>query len=299
MTKSQAALAAERLPFNRKERYFTGTVLPGILTGHGFGPLNDFLDLCGLDAAVDPDAAEPDLQFFTEYNFAESVYTEQDQQRWPKRAAGDTPDLVLTGPDWLLVVEAKMYDRPSNAGLSEQLARQRTLIDNWQRVLRLERDRVRHVLLVPQPLVAELHLKAGTVDSVVTWEQVRDRLSGSAAGFWSDVLAHAIAAYPQLVAKQATFLANADAKLSGRDIVCGSRRDGEDYPYKWMGRQSGFKGSYLAKDIDSGEWRTREYEVSAKPDRPNSNWFKVSAFVELLALDADAVAALCTEQQFQ
>lgn len=39
-----------RMPMNRKERYFTGTVLPMLIADNGFAHLHRFLALCGLDA---------------------------------------------------------------------------------------------------------------------------------------------------------------------------------------------------------------------------------------------------------
>ncbi|CAN5821140.1 hypothetical protein BH24ACT5_BH24ACT5_30930 [soil metagenome] len=70
--------ADERLPLNRKERYYTGTVLPMIVAADGFAHLHRFLHLSGLrvdPAWVTPLVGGQDIQFFTEYGFAESVFT--------------------------------------------------------------------------------------------------------------------------------------------------------------------------------------------------------------------------------
>lgn len=77
--------ADERLPLNRKERYYTGTVLPMIVAADGFAHLHRFLHLSGL--RVNPAGANPlvggqDIQFFTEYGFAESVFTARDKERF-------------------------------------------------------------------------------------------------------------------------------------------------------------------------------------------------------------------------
>ena len=42
---SLTSLLDSRLPMNRKERFFTGTVFPMIVAGDGFGGLQKFLDL--------------------------------------------------------------------------------------------------------------------------------------------------------------------------------------------------------------------------------------------------------------
>lgn len=124
-----AAAVTYRLPLNRKERHYTGTVLPMIVAGDGFMHLHRLLALCGLDhVQVQDDGATPlqgqqDVQFFTEYNFAESVFRPEDIQRFPhpRPRGADTPDLVITGRDWLLAIEAKMYHRPAKTDLDEAL----------------------------------------------------------------------------------------------------------------------------------------------------------------------------------
>ena len=83
------AMSSTHLPLNRKERYYTGTVLPMLIASDGFMHLGRFLGLCGLEielAGNTPFEGDQNLQFFTEYNFAESCFTEQDRIRFPNRA---------------------------------------------------------------------------------------------------------------------------------------------------------------------------------------------------------------------
>jgi len=104
---------AEWLPFNRKERFFTGTVLPGIIAADGFSRLDRFLALCGLPNVLAADPAErvSEVQFLTEYGFAESAPFDP-SETWSHYEGGrDTPDVVIAGPSWLLAVEAKLYAR--------------------------------------------------------------------------------------------------------------------------------------------------------------------------------------------
>lgn len=120
----------QRLPLNRKERYFTGTVLPGLIGDNGFAHMHRFLALCGIDVELqEPDSnpldASQDIEFFTEYGFAESVHTSKDKARFADRPyERDTPDVVIVGPDWLLAVEAKVYHRPTREALEAQLTKQ-------------------------------------------------------------------------------------------------------------------------------------------------------------------------------
>jgi len=50
-----AAASKTRLPVNRKERYYTGTVLPALIASDGLLHLPRFLRLCGLDVGVPDD----------------------------------------------------------------------------------------------------------------------------------------------------------------------------------------------------------------------------------------------------
>jgi len=120
--------SAHWLPLNRKERYYTGTVLPMLIGSDRFSQLHRFVALCGLDVEPfgrDDDGGGPGIQFFTEYNLFESIFTKEDRARFEADppTERDTPDLVLVGSDWLLVVEAKMFHKPNPATMAEQLRR--------------------------------------------------------------------------------------------------------------------------------------------------------------------------------
>ncbi|MFV0316205.1 MAG: hypothetical protein ACK5O2_04490 [Microthrixaceae bacterium] len=171
---SSTELPSEHLPFNRKERYFTGTVLPGIVAGDRLEHLDRFLDLCGLPQVLDQTAAAPKVQFLTEYGFAESAPFDS-SGIWDDCIDGrDTPDVVIAGPDWILSVEAKLYSTPTAAELEAQLGRQQELLDCWAQTLELTSDRVRLVALVAEGHRAEMGpLKWGSTDGAVGWVRVR------------------------------------------------------------------------------------------------------------------------------
>ena len=62
------------LPINRKERYYTGTVLPMIVASDGFKHFGKFLALCGIpEIALEADPNTTNVQFFSEYGFKESL----------------------------------------------------------------------------------------------------------------------------------------------------------------------------------------------------------------------------------
>ena len=120
-----------RLPINRKERYYTGTVLPMIVASDGFRALGRFLGLCGLpEVTLEADPASTNVQFFTEYGFKESLMGGA-EKRFDDPGSRDTPDLIIyveSDPSLLLGVEAKVFDRPTIADLRRQLQRQDHLL---------------------------------------------------------------------------------------------------------------------------------------------------------------------------
>ncbi|WP_375504446.1 hypothetical protein [uncultured Jatrophihabitans sp.] len=264
-----------QLPVNRKERFYTGTVLPTIVTGNGFADLNRLMELCGL---TDIDLDDLDVvQFFTEYSFAESVYTDADKARFahrPKNA--DTPDVVLRGPGWLLAIEAKMFHRPNAASLNAQYRRQSVLVDYWAARLGANPVAVRHVLLLPQALAAETG--PGLQAPVITWESLLVAYRNTAPAYWLKVLREALHRYPELASKDSLWGQNAEQKLAGAEIVAAS--EAGDQSVAWVGRSGGVNGKLLAADIASGEWKTKAYEVSsALPAGKATNWFPVAEFI--------------------
>lgn len=276
--------ATKMLPLNRKERFYTGTVLPMIVGGDGFHHLSRFLELCGLqDVAVEPDVyGVQNIQFFTEYSFSESVHTTQDRARWPETVEGDTPDLVIVGEDWLLAVEAKMFHRPTIQKLNQQIAGQKALVDLWAEKMSIHPRSIRHVALLPSALVEELDDIA--VD-VVTWEAVVEEFKEIAPSYWLAMLRAALNRYADsetygegLRSRSVlNFGSNARAKMLGQ-VVWNLYQSGE-LPFRFIGRHGGLMGKRFAADLSTGEWRNTEYEVSDAENAANKNWFPIADFV--------------------
>jgi hypothetical protein len=191
-------MLASGLPLNRKERYYTGTVLPMIVAADDFAHLHRFLMLCGMPADALPTNSDsrtsPRLQFFTEYSFVESVFTDTDRARFHDvPTSNDTPDVVLVGDDWLLAVEAKMFHDPSPQALNAQLDRQRIIVDYIAVNLHIPAARTRHVVLLPAPFAANaLHAP------VVTWEDVLHAYRVVGPEYWVATLSAAISRYHDL-----------------------------------------------------------------------------------------------------
>jgi hypothetical protein len=99
------------LPFNRKERFFTGTVFPGLVGSTGFWHLQRCLDLFGVPVQVQG-GEFAEVQFLTEYGFAESVFTDADRAKWGTHFTRETPDIVILGKDWLLANRSESVPQP-------------------------------------------------------------------------------------------------------------------------------------------------------------------------------------------
>jgi len=68
------------LPLNRKERFYTGTVLPAIICYDNFRYLNRFFKLIrgyNRELSIFPNSDKNNILFQTEYSFKESVYEVQ------------------------------------------------------------------------------------------------------------------------------------------------------------------------------------------------------------------------------
>jgi hypothetical protein len=279
---SIAHLADTGLPFNRKERFFTGTVLPMLVCADNFAHFGRLTELAGLGRIeVDAHPSSADVQFFTEYSFVESVVGEEAKVRFPGAPTRkDTPDVLIyvAGPRRALIaLEAKMYHRPTTAEMNEQLIAQAALVRYIAERLQVDAASIAHIALLPAALASEL---GKLIVATVTWERLLETYADVAPPYFLDVLRVALARYEHLVSPRATWGANAEMKLTGAEIY--ERHGAGSLATPWMGRQSGLNGAELTKDIASGTWRGQLYECSSKPVQ-NRNWFTVAEFVAQVA----------------
>lgn len=275
-----AALAHQAehgLPVNRKERYYTGTVLPAIITEGHCRELPRFLAMCGLPGVDLPGELDqpPGVQILTEYSFAESRFTERDREHFktPPLAA-DTPDVVLIGSDWMVVVEAKMFHRPSAGKLNEQIAAQRPLVQYWAEQLAIDPTRVRHVLLLPAELAGELQSLAAPV---ITWQDVCKQYELVGPAYWIAVLEDALARYGDL---RSVTTGYDDDRMIGADLA-EQWLDGS-LPFAYVGVKDGPNGKWFATAVATGIWRSQVYQVRYDPLPENKNWFPVETFIQRL-----------------
>ena len=283
------------LPLNRKERYYTGTVLPALLCADSMQYLDrlgqpDMLNLGSLDVRDDPDDCT--VLFFTEYSLIESAIGPIGA-KFPRLTglAKDTPDVVvlITQPKPILIaLEAKMYDRPSKPDLVKQLTAQKSQLDLLCTYLaghlNAEKVRLEHWALLPAKLAAAMP-DLGT--PILTWEQVLDKYADVDQRYFHAVLATALARYDTLVSKGAGYQ---DGDLAGAKL--GARRLAADDTWPYMGAAGGLQGQRVAAAISDGSWATRQFQCRHKELPGNKNWFTVDAFIQALrhaGIDVDAL----------
>ena len=265
-----------RLPINRKERYYTGTVLPMIVTCEGFKHLNRFLELCGVPSKVTAvaDPASCNIEFFTEYSLKESLKGRA-AKRFSDPPSNYTPDLVIyieSDTSLLLSVEAKLFERASTYTLKGQLRKQADLLSNMSKELGTQ-PLVRQRALLP----AKLGI-SGQIDDVpvLTWEQVACAFRDVAPAYWIAILDEALNRYEELVSKSAK--RNHDTEITGQEIYM--RYDKGDNTYTWMGREGGLHGLNIQDDLETGEWMTRKYKVRREPFPNQPRWFAIIDFIQ-------------------
>ena len=124
----------EILPLCRKEKYYSSCVLPQIICGDKFERLHHFLKLLGIhEDFLRKTYNEGNLLFYTEYSLKDSALL------WSKVSnldSGEIPDLIFVLKNknnkgyFLVVIECKMFSKPSNSEFREQLDKQKVIIDS-------------------------------------------------------------------------------------------------------------------------------------------------------------------------
>ncbi len=270
------------LPLNRKERYYTGTVLPALVCAGDMAHLARLGPLLGLDKLdIRADPQDATVVFFTEYGMSESAVGKARDRFAGLPTTRDTPDVVIlvTEPSPVLIaLEAKLYDRPSRPEMLDQIARQQgllvPLVERLAWWLGTETVRLAHAALLPERLAQSLgQLPVPTI----TWEQVRDTYAGVAPAYFQAMLTTALARYDDLVSKWTGYQ---DNELPGEVLV--ERWQAGDGTYPWMGRRGGLLGAALAADAAGGAWRETVYQCRREQLPGNPNWFAVADFIAVL-----------------
>jgi hypothetical protein len=289
---SIAQMLQARLPLNRKEVYFTATVLPGIICTEGFAHFNLFLKLLGAPESAIQAAYSPtvNVQFFTEYCLAESIHGERTTSRFPNPPLSrERPDLMILidgSEPLLIVIEAKLYDGTRKIDLIAEMDQQKKHVVGYLRG-RWPELRTIHAALLPKAMKDEFSGPVGLGGleedlpsykrEMITWEKIRDAYAHvPSTAYFGEILRIAIEEYDDLKGERLAFGKYKDDSLLGSEIL--KRHEQGDLTFCMMGRRDGLSGSKLNSDIATGQWTNQRYEVKkSSEDRPN--WFPISAFV--------------------
>ena len=263
------------LPMNRKERFYTGTVLPSLLFHNGFSNLYRFLEaIPGFPKEVNEKTTGDRFLFYTEYNLKESA---------GKRNVGveilaetnETPDVVmhiLHPAELFVVIEAKMFQRLTQDVFNTQMRAQKEAVIN-----RLEDqyhpESIFHVALLPSTLGFQ-----DTDDyTVVNWEFfVDNRALDVQANYFYPYLKFALRNYKALRSK-----VSAIHRIPGSAIF----NEGNPDTNLWVGRSGG--KDVIQEDVRSGKWKRMLYAVSSGEGPPRGgrkgNWLRSEEFATVVA----------------
>jgi hypothetical protein len=268
------------LPLNRKERFYTGTVLPSILFHNGLSNFYRFLkEIEGLPTSVDQEKTNDNFLFYTEYNLKESggkksvgaeIYT----------ATRETPDVIIEilEPERVfIVIEAKMFANLTQADFNNQMAAQKSsVIDKLKDQYGLDNDRIFHVALTPEKLEFETTLDY----QVINWEFFFDTKEIDLQGnYFANFLRFALDNYRDLVSDQPWTASTVEKQMTGFEVY----RDGIDQGKLWVGRKGGKRT--IQEDVKRGIWKDKWYATNTqKPlDGQKGNWISSQEFAAIVA----------------
>ncbi len=281
----------QTLPMNRKEVFFTATVLPGIICCNDCAHFSLFLKTIGLDdISIDISPGAENIQFYTEYSIIEALAPREIKEMFAPASftTKETPDLIIRidvdKKTKIIAIEGKMFSSVRPRRLKSQMD------DQHRKVLgylanHLTPDII-HIALLPKqmiklweestPLASELASLKTSV-RLVTWEQIVAPFKDKGlAQYWVSILEIALQDFSRLAAK-AKWRSNNDAIFRGEEIM--RRYGSEDFPYEMMGRRGGLDGKKLTAEIESGDWKKKNYEVKKSTER-RPRWFPIEDFIK-------------------
>jgi len=274
------------IPINRKERYYTGTVLPQIICYDNFKHIELFFKLITnfpKEINIKPNASNNNIQFLTEYSLLESAnFNGKQYKQLPKTK--DTPDVVIliTEPELILIViEAKMFTTPNISEFKKQIKAQQEVIKSFKENLNIKTDNIFHLGLVPKQYFSQ---NISTDCQMLYWENILNSYKSILQGsFFYETLHYAIENFKSLVSDStgafSSFGKNSEDRITGNEILTWHKA-GKRF---LVGRNRGLHGAELQKDKESGGWQTYEYEVNfIVKEAPNRNWFSSTDFVEFM-----------------
>ena len=272
------------LPINRKERFYTGTILPSIICCNNFSHIDRFFNLIpnfNIKLSINPNADNNNILLLTEYSFKESLVENHFKEMFTdKYETKDTPDLVIliTEPELILIVgEAKMFSNVNPGEINTQMNNQKWFINTLINTHNIKKENCFHFALLPQKLIFS---KESLNYPVVFWEEILESYSDILEkDYFYNTLKIAISKFDNLkstnLGNGISFGKNMESKLSGEKII-EFANSGESF---WVGRFGGVNGEKFRTDVNTGNWRNFEYEINiSSKAQPNNNWFSSREF---------------------
>jgi len=269
-------------PFNREERFFTGSILPLLVGGNDFKDLKPLVDLMAPSLNLSPEYSETrkSVLFYTEYNLKKSGYVKDSIKTVDDsdtKIEGDTPDVLFYVWDndkvYLFAIEVKMYHRPTSDNLAMQIQRQYVVLKALAAKANIPDEYIFHYALLP----AKTSLPYTDKSKLITWEQIHELYSSKAVNrYATDALGYALKEYDNLVAKQNTGKNNSTETLSGWDIV----NNHEAIGIRFVGCSGGRKGERFIRLAMTDKWRFNSFQVTTADTCPNRNWFSIEEFLK-------------------
>jgi len=238
------------LPLNRKERFYTGTVLPALLFHNGLSNFYVFLRaIKDFPPEINVQETKGNFLFYTEYNLKESA-GERSVGARIHASTNESPDVIieiLQPKKVFIIIEAKMFAKISQEDLTRQIRRQKKVVaDELKKVLGGEK--FYHLALVPR----KLPVNDTTEYQVVNWEffinnkdlNVRDNL-------FYNYLKFALEKYDDHVSISAGggLPSTVEFYMKGQTLY---ELDVESSDF-WVGRKGG--EDKIKEDARSGKWR--------------------------------------------
>lgn len=254
-----------------------------IVAKDNFKYIDRFFTLLNLHSVTEIVSTGPNvnIQFFTEYSLIESIHRTK-RKFFELPETKDTPDIVILVSGLtkvLIALEAKMFDAPTNAKLTQQMDNQRKILGSIASTLEIGASSIYHFALLPEELKS--NIEKNFKYDCITWQELRDEFKDVCKDdYFFNILELALEEYDNLAAKTLTFGANSERKIKGINIFS-DFKNGKPGP-KWIGREGGIHGGYLRDDISKERrWERQSYETRREPP-PHSamrNWFTIEAFV--------------------
>lgn len=277
-------ITASAAPFNREERFFTGTVLPLLVSGNNYKDLKPLIDLMAPSLNLKPEFSDThkSVLFYTEYNLKKSSYAKtgiNNTNISATKIEGDTPDILFYVWDkeqvYLFAIEVKMYHRPTSDNLALQMQRQYEVLKTLAANANIPTEHIFHYALVP----AKTSLPNTDKRKLITWEQVYNLYCKMPVNTYAiDALGYALSEYENLVAKQSTAKKNNTESLSGMDILLHHAAIG----IKYVGCGGGYKGERFMRMSMRGGLKYETFQVTTADTCPNRNWFTIEQFLKAI-----------------